>query len=199
MYETLLRAAEEAGGRRFLPVFKDRARRGRMPLGFDDGTVFSRGEIGRTLIPPCLPGRRQRRVALSGYIAAQPAFGREAIGSHRFRPDIRYAEDLAVHRRLHVRREMRCRGGQGVLPLSFQRQRDSAFQLAGELCENPTTRWRRFGGCPECMRRMKIRRRKMAVGTVRNFCYPGTPYVLGSACAGAQKRHNEQYGYRRAV
>ena len=28
---------------------------------------------------------------------------------------------------------------------------------------------------PECMRRMKIRRRKMAVGTVRNFCYPGTP------------------------
>ena len=31
---------------------------------------------------------------------------------------------------------------------------------------------------PECMRRMKIRRRKMAVGTVRNFCYPGTPYAF---------------------
>ena len=29
---------------------------------------------------------------------------------------------------------------------------------------------------PECVRRMRIRRRKMAVTTVRNLCYPGTPY-----------------------
>ena len=29
---------------------------------------------------------------------------------------------------------------------------------------------------PECARRMTIRRRKMAVTSVRNLCYPGTPF-----------------------
>lgn len=46
--------------------------------------------------------------------------------------------------------------------------------------KNPTTRWKQLlADHPECMRRMKIRRRKMAVNTVRNFCYPGTPYAFG--------------------
>ena len=33
-----------------------------------------------------------------------------------------------------------------------------------------------LSGEAECMRRMVIRRRKMAVTAVRNLCFPGTPY-----------------------
>lgn len=40
------------------------------------------------------------------------------------------------------------------------------------------------------MRRMKIRRRKMAVNTVRNFCYPARRMRSGSACARAKAYMN---------
>ena len=96
MYETLLRAAEEAGADvAFCRVFKDRGEaREDVPLGFDDGTVFSREEIGRTLIPAMLSRATDSdELPLSGY-TPRNLFRREAIGSHRFRPDIRYAEDL---------------------------------------------------------------------------------------------------------
>ena len=96
MYETLLRAAEEAGADvAFCRVFKDRGEaREDVPLGFDDGTVFSREEIGRTLIPAMLSRPTDSdELPLSGY-TPRNLFRREAIGSHRFRPDIRYAEDL---------------------------------------------------------------------------------------------------------
>ena len=96
MYETLLRAAEEAGADvAFCRVFKDRGEaREDVPLGFDDGTVFSHEEIGRTLIPAMLSRPTDSdELPLSGY-TPRNLFRREAIGSHRFRPDIRYAEDL---------------------------------------------------------------------------------------------------------
>ena len=70
MYETLLRAAEKAGADvAFCRVFKDRGEaREDVPLGFDDGTVFSREEIGRTLIPAMLSRPTDSdELPLSGY------------------------------------------------------------------------------------------------------------------------------------
>lgn len=183
MYETLLRAAEEAGADvAFCRVFKDRGEaREDVPLGFDDGTVFSREEIGRTLIPAMLSRATDSdELPLSGY-TPRNLFRREAIGSHRFRPDIRYAEDLlfivacmkdancavAVDRAYY---HYRFHSGSVTkhfsfhVPESYEKSNDALEALLADS--------------PECMRRMKIRRRKMAVGTVRNFCYPGTPYAF---------------------
>ena len=153
MYETLLRAAEEAGADvAFCRVFKDRGEaRENVPLGFDDGTVFSREEIGRTLIPAMLSRPTDSdELPLSGY-TPRNLFRREAIGSHRFRPDIRYAEDLLFIVACMKDARPRRRGGQGILPLSLsQRQRDQAFQLsrAGELRKIQRRAGGAFGGQP---------------------------------------------------
>ena len=56
MVETLYRAAEDnRADISFCRVFKDRGdKHENVPLGFDDGTVFDREAIGRTLIPAML-------------------------------------------------------------------------------------------------------------------------------------------------
>lgn len=83
-------------------MFKDRGdKHENVPLGFDDGTVFDREAIGRTLIPAMLSKPTDSdELPLSGY-TPRNLFRREVIGSHRFRPDIRYAEGSALYRHLH--------------------------------------------------------------------------------------------------
>ena len=183
MYETLLRAAEEAGADvAFCRVFKDRGEaREDVPLGFDDGTVFSREEIGRTLIPAMLSRPTDSdELPLSGY-TPRNLFRREAIGSHRFRPDIRYAEDLLfivtcmkdADRAVAVDRAYyHYRFHSGSVTKHFSFHVPESYEKTNDALEAL------LADSPECMRRMKIRRRKMAVGTVRNFCYPGTPYAF---------------------
>ena len=183
MYETLLRAAEETGADvAFCRVFKDRGEaREDVPLGFDDGTVFSREEIGRTLIPAMLSRPTDSdELPLSGY-TPRNLFRREAIGSHRFRPDIRYAEDLLFI--VACMKDARCavavdrayyhyRFHSGSVTKHFSFHVPESYEKSNDALEAL------LADSPECMRRMKIRRRKMAVGTVRNFCYPGTPYAF---------------------
>ena len=183
MYETLLRAAEEAEADvAFCRVFKDRGEaREDVPLGFDDGTVFSREEIGRTLIPAMLSRPTDSdELPLSGY-TPRNLFRREAIGSHRFRPDIRYAEDLLFI--VACMKDARCavavdrayyhyRFHSGSVTKHFSFHVPESYEKSNDALEAL------LADSPECMRRMKIRRRKMAVGTVRNFCYPGTPYAF---------------------
>lgn len=183
MYETLLRAAEEAEADvAFCRVFKDRGEaREDVPLGFDDGTVFSREEIGRTLIPAMLSRPTDSdELPLSGY-TPRNLFRREAIGSHRFRPDIRYAEDLLfivacmkdANRAVAVDRAYyHYRFHSGSVTKHFSFHVPESYEKSNDALEAL------LADSPECMRRMKIRRRKMAVGTVRNFCYPGTPYAF---------------------
>lgn len=63
----------------FCRVFKDRGEaREDVPLGFDDGTVFSREEIGRTLIPAMLSRATDSdELPLSGYTPQQPVSARD--------------------------------------------------------------------------------------------------------------------------
>ena len=164
-----------------------------VPLGFDDGTVFSREDIGQTADSrPCFPNRRTATSCRFRATRRATCFGARSIGSHRFRPDIPICGGSALHRRLHEGTRNRA----VAVDRAYYHYRfhsgsvTEAFQLsrAGELRKIQRRAGGAFGGSAwSACRRMKIRRRKMAVGTVRNFCYPGTPYVLGSACAA--RRH----------
>ena len=164
----------------FCRVFKDYAnKQENVPLGFATGTCFNRDSIRSALIPAMLSKEIDSDdLPLSGY-TPRNLFRREVIGAHRFREDIRYAEDLLFivecmldakasvavdeayyHYRFH---------GQSVtkrysahVPKSHDLSNDAIEALLGDL--------------PECVRRMTVRRRKMAVTAVRNLCYPGTPY-----------------------
>lgn len=181
MYERLLQAAQEAGADlSFCRVFKDRPQgREDVPLGFADGSRFDRESIRSTLIPAMLAKPVDSdELPLSGY-TPRNLFKRSLIGGHRFRPDIRYAEDLlfivtclldaqtavAVDRAYY---HYRFHGGSVTkrfsphVPESYDLSNDALEAL---LADNEA-----------CRARMRIRRRKMAVNTVRNLCYPGTPY-----------------------
>ena len=181
MYQRLYDMAKEYDADiAFCRVFKDYAsKQENVPLGFATGTRFDRDSIRSTLIPAMLSKEIDSDdLPLSGY-TPRNLFRREVIGAHRFREDIRYAEDLLFivecmldshasvavdeayyHYRFH---------GQSVtkrysahVPKSHDLSNDAIEAL---LCD-----------LPECVRRMTIRRRKMAVTAVRNLCYPGTPY-----------------------
>ncbi|MBR4039153.1 MAG: glycosyltransferase [Clostridia bacterium] len=181
MYQRLYDMAKEHGADiAFCRVFKDYAhKQENVPLGFETGTRFDRGSIRAALIPAMLSKENDSdELPLSGY-TPRNLFRREVIGAHRFREEIRYAEDLLFivecmldadaavavdeayyHYRFH---------GQSVtkrysahVPASHDLSNDA---IAALLRDNP-----------ECQRRMTIRRRKMAVTAVRNLCYPGTPY-----------------------
>ena len=143
--------------------------------------MFSREEIGRTLIPAMLSRATDSdELPLSGY-TPRNLFRRETIGSHRFRPDIRYAEDLLfivacmkdANRAVAVDRAYyHYRFHSGSVTKHFSFHVPESYEKSNDALEAL------LADSPECMRRMKIRRRKMAVGTVRNFCYPGTPYAF---------------------
>jgi len=181
MYERLYAmATEHDADIAFCRVFKDyESKQENVPLGFATGTRFDAEEIRKTLIPAMLSKETDSDdLPLSGY-TPRNLFKREVLKKYRFREEIRYAEDLLFiiecmldsqaavaldeayyHYRFH--------GGSvtkrysAYVPKSHDLSNDAIAALLADE--------------PECMRRMTIRRRKMAVTAVRNLCYPGTPY-----------------------
>ena len=164
----------------FCRVFKDyENRQENVPLGFDTGARFDKAAIRETLIPAMLSKETDSDdLPLSGY-TPRNLFKRELIGSHRFREDIRYAEDLLFiiecmldakaavavdeayyHYRFHG----------GSVTKRFSPHVPKSHDLSNDAIEALLRDY------PECARRMVIRRRKMAVTAVRNLCYPGTPH-----------------------
>lgn len=173
-------AIEQNADVSFCRVFKDYANRtDNVPLGFDTGARFDRQSIRSTLIPAMLSRETDSdELPLSGY-TPRNLFRRELAKKHRFREDIRYAEDLLFivecmldanaavavdeayyHYRFHG--SSVTKRYSPYVPKSYDLSNDAIAALLEDY--------------PECMRRMTIRRRKMAVTSVRNFCYPGTPY-----------------------
>ena len=181
MYERLYRMAlDKDADISFCRVFKDYpGRQENVPLGFETGSRFDEQTIRSVLIPAMLSKETDSDdLPLSGY-TPRNLFRRELIKRHRFREDIRYAEDLlfivecmleakaaaALDEALY---HYRFHGGSVTkrysahVPASHDLSNDAIESL---LCTEA-----------ECMRRMVIRRRKMAVTAVRNLCYPGSPY-----------------------
>ena len=176
LYEACVR---EDCGVSFCRVFKDREGWSEdVPLGFPDGTVFNRASIRSALLPAMLSRPKDGEgLPLSGY-TPRNLFRRDVLGSHRFREDIHYAEDLLFiaeclldadravaidrayyHYRFHAGSVTKRYSP--YIPESFERSNAALTAL--------------LGGSAVCMRRMTVRRRKMAVDVVRNFCAPGSP------------------------
>jgi len=183
MYERLYRMAQEKDADiAFCRVFKDYPNKTEnVPLGFATGMRFDAQAIRETLIPAMLSKETDSDdLPLSGY-TPRNLFRREVIGSHRFREEIRYAEDLLfiVECMLDAKAAVavdeayyhyRFHGGSVTKRYSSHvpRSHDLSNDAIAALLE----------GNDECARRMIIRRRKMAVTAVRNLCYPGTPYTF---------------------
>ncbi|MBQ8617169.1 MAG: glycosyltransferase [Clostridia bacterium] len=181
MYERLYAmATEHDADIAFCRVFKDYAnRQENVPLGFATGTRFDEKAIRETLIPAMLSRENDSdELPLSGY-TPRNLFKHEVLKKHRFREEIRYAEDLLFivqcmldskaavaldeayyHYRFHG----------GSVTKRYSAHVPSSHDLSNDAIEELLKEY------PECVRRMTIRRRKMAVTAVRNFCYPGTPY-----------------------
>lgn len=184
MYARLYEAAQAAQADiSFCRVFKDREDRSEnVPLGFDTGTRFDEAAIRKTLIPAMLSKETDSdELPLSGY-TPRNLFKRSVINGLSFRPDIRYAEDLLFiveamlragaavavdeahyHYRFHAGSVTKKFSPH--VPDSHDLSNDAIGALLGEY--------------PECMRRMTIRRRKMAVTAVRNLCANDAPYGFG--------------------
>ena len=197
MYARLYEMAEACDADiAFCRVFKDYAnRQENVPLGFDTGARFDGTAIRDTLIPAMLSKETDSDdLPLSGY-TPRNLFRRGVIGDHRFREEIRYAEDLlfiiecmldagaavAVDEAYY---HYRFHGGSVTkrysphVPRSHDLSNDAIEAL---LC-----------GHAECARRMVIRRRKMAVTAVRNLCYPGTPHGFFGRVAAARAYMNRK-------
>ena len=181
MFERLYAMACEHGADvSFCRVVKDYAdRTDSVPLGFDTGARFDRAAIRETLIPAMLSRETDSdELPLSGY-TPRNLFRSGLIKGHRFREDIRYAEDLLLiiecmldadaavavdeayyHYRFHG--SSVTKRYSPYVPESYDLSNDAIAALLAPY--------------PECARRMTIRRRKMAVTSVRNLCYPGTPF-----------------------
>ena len=187
MYERLLAAAQEAGAdASFCRVYKDHEdaegktiRRDDVPLGFANGTRFDREAIRETLIPAMLSRPEDSdELPLSGY-TPRNLFRRELAAGHRFRPDIRYAEDL-----LYIVECMLDAGAAVAVDEAYYHYRFHAGSVTKRFSPYVPESHDRSNDAleallspyPECMRRMTVRRRKMAVTAVRNLCFPGTPY-----------------------
>jgi len=166
----------------FCRVFKDMpGRQDNVPLGFDTGMRFDARAIRETLIPAMLSRETDSdTLPLSGY-TPRNLFRREMVGSIRFRPDIRYAEDLLfiaecmLQADAAVAVDEACyhyRFHGGSVTKKYSPHVPASHDLSNDALEALLAQY------PECMRRMKIRRRKMAVTAVRNLCLPGTPYGL---------------------
>ena len=166
----------------FCRVFKDLPdRQQNVPLGFGTGARFDEAAIRETLIPAMLAKETDSdELPLSGY-TPRNLFKRAAIGGVRFRPDIRYAEDLLFiaqcmlqakaavavdeayyHYRFHA----------GSVTKRYSAHVPASHDLSNDALEALLAQY------PECMRRMRIRRRKMAVTAVRNICLKDAPYSL---------------------
>ena len=164
----------------FCRVFKDYAnRQENVPLGFETGMRFDEAAIREKLIPAMLSRETDSdELPLSGY-TPRNLFRREVLEKHRFREEIRYAEDLLFiiecmlcsraavavdeayyHYRFHA----------GSVTKRYSAHVPQSHDLSNDAIEAL------LADNAECVRRMTIRRRKMAVTAVRNLCYPGTPY-----------------------
>lgn len=180
----------------FCRVFKDyENRQENVPLGFTTGERFDAADIRSRLIPAMLSKETDSdELPLSGY-SPRNLFRRGLIKKHRFREDIRYAEDLLLiiecmldaraavavdeayyHYRFHGASVTKRYSPH--VPQSYDLSNDAIAAL--------------LEGNDECMRRMTIRRRKMAVTSVRNLCYPGTPYSFPQRVAQARAYMNRE-------
>ena len=180
----------------FCRVFKDYAdRQENVPLGFETGTRFDRAHIRSELIPAMLAKETDSdELPLSGY-TPRNLFRREVLIKHRFREEIRYAEDLLFiiecmldadaavavdeahyHYRFHG----------GSVTKRYSPHVPKSHDLSNDAIEAL------LAGERECMRRMTIRRRKMAVTAVRNLCYPGTPYGFAQRVKTARAYMNRE-------
>jgi len=181
MYERLYQMARDKDADIvFCRVFKDYAHKTEnVPLGFETGMRFDAGAIRETLIPAMLSKETDSDdLPLSGY-TPRNLFKREVVQRHRFREEIRYAEDLLfiVECMLDAKAAVavdeayyhyRFHGG------SVTKRYSSHVPKSHDLSNDAIAAL--LLGNAECERRMVIRRRKMAVTAVRNLCYPGTPY-----------------------
>ena len=183
MYERLYTAAKNAQADiSFCRVFKDRGERSEnVPLGFDTGTRFDEASIRETLIPAMLSRETDSdELPLSGY-TPRNLFRRSVIDALAFRPDIRYAEDLLfiVEAMLRAKAAVAVdealyhyRFHAGSVTKKFSPHVPKSHDLSNDAIETLLSDY------PECMRRMTIRRRKMAVEAVRNLCAKDAPYGL---------------------
>ena len=166
----------------FCRVFKDLLdRQENVPLGFDTGARFEEAAIRDTLIPAMLARETDSdELPLSGY-TPRNLFRRATIGELRFRPDIRYAEDLLFIVACMLRAKAAVAVDEAYYHYRFHAgsvtKRYSAFVPDSHDLSNDALE-ALLAAYPECVRRMRIRRRKMAVTAVRNYCLRGTPYGL---------------------
>ena len=180
----------------FCRVFKDYAnRQENVPLGLETGMRFDEAGIRETLIPAMLSRETDSdELPLSGY-TPRNLFRREVLEKHRFREEIRYAEDLLFiiecmlcsraavavdeayyHYRFHA----------GSVTKRYSAHVPQSHDLSNDAIEAL------LADNAECVRRMTIRRRKMAVTAVRNLCYPGTPYGFFARVREARRYMNRE-------
>ena len=181
MFERLYGAAQEKDADiSFCRVFKDHPdKQENVPLGFATGTRFNRAAIRAALIPAMLSRPSDSdELPLSGY-TPRNLFRRETVGSIRFRPDIRYAEDLLFIVECMLRADAAVavdeayyhyRFHAGSVTKRYSAHVPSSHDLSNDAIEALV------GEFPACTMRMRIRRRKMAVTAVRNLCLPDSPY-----------------------
>ena len=181
MYESLYRTAlEHDADISFCRVFKDYAhKQENVPLGFATGSRFDETSIRSTLIPAMLSKETDSdELPLSGY-TPRNLFRRELIICHRFREEICYAEDLLFIVECMLEAKAAVALDEALYHYRFHggsvTKRYSAHVPASHDLSNDAIE-ALLAGEEECMRRMVIRRRKMAVTAVRNLCYPGSPY-----------------------
>ncbi|MBR5289027.1 MAG: glycosyltransferase [Clostridia bacterium] len=184
MYERLLDAAQQSGADiSFCRVYKDRESGSEnVPLGFETGTRFDRAAIRETLIPAMLSKETDSdELPLSGY-TPRNLFRRSVLRGLAFRPDIRYAEDLLFIVEAMLRADAAVAVDEAYYHYRFHSQSvtkrfsehvPSSHDLSNDAIETL------LGAYPECVRRMAIRRRKMAVTAVRNLCAKDAPYGFG--------------------
>lgn len=181
MYERLLDAAQQAQADiSFCRVFKDRENASEnVPLGFDTGARFDCAAIRETLIPAMLSKETDSdELPLSGY-TPRNLFRRSALRGLAFRPDIRYAEDLLFIIEAMLRAQAAVavdeayyhyRFHSASVTKRYSEHVPSSHDLSNDAIEKLLEDY------PECVRRMTIRRRKMAVTAVRNLCAKDAPY-----------------------
>ncbi len=180
LYEIALRADAEMSFCRVYKDYEDRSEN--VPLGFDTGARFDADAIRETLIPAMLSRETDSdELPLSGY-TPRNLFARALAARHRFRPDIRYAEDLlyivscALDARAAVALDeplYHYRFHAGSVTKRYSPFVPDSHDLSNDAIEALV------GGVAACRERMTIRRRKMAVTAVRNLCLPGSPFGFG--------------------
>jgi len=181
MYARLYEAAQAAKADiSFCRVFKDRGEKSEnVPLGFETGTRFDKAAIRRTLIPAMLARETDSdELPLSGY-TPRNLFKRSVVETLRFRPEIRYAEDLLFIVEAMLRADAAVAVDEAYYHYRFHSgsvtKRYSAHVPQSHDLSNDAIA-ALLADHPECMRRMVLRRRKMAVEAVRNLCAKDAPY-----------------------